>query len=162
MSPIVPSKHCPGCNRDLPRTWAYFSDSNSSFDGFNTYCKDCANSKSKDWRERNPDKWNEINRRNSKQWRSDNPQRVCELKRTYRARKRNAGGNHTAEDVNRIYEFQQGYCWWCGKPLNGKYHVDHRIPLSRGGSDKASNLVCACAKCNLSKSDKMPWEWKGH
>jgi 5-methylcytosine-specific restriction endonuclease McrA len=46
-------------------------------------------------------------------------------------------------------------CWYCdvkvgrsGQPM----HRDHRIPVSRGGTDDLDNLVIACAKCNLSKS----------
>ncbi len=50
-------------------------------------------------------------------------------------------------------------------------HVDHFIPLSRwgglpssergAGPDHLSNLVGACAACNLSKGAKLPSEWRG-
>jgi 5-methylcytosine-specific restriction endonuclease McrA len=30
-------------------------------------------------------------------------------------------------------------------------HVDHIIPVSRSGTDEISNLVTACADCNLGK-----------
>ena len=32
-------------------------------------------------------------------------------------------------------------------------HVDHIEPKSRGGSDHADNLIIACQKCNLMKSN---------
>lgn len=46
-------------------------------------------------------------------------------------------------------------CRYCGAIAD---HIDHVYPKSRGGSNEPSNLVCACAHCNLSKSDKTPGE----
>jgi len=50
-------------------------------------------------------------------------------------------------------------CYLCGKliPL-GKRHVDHVVPLAKGGLHTANNLAIACAACNLSKRAKMPDE----
>jgi 5-methylcytosine-specific restriction endonuclease McrA len=61
------------------------------------------------------------------------------------------------------------YCSWC-KPRNGStrewrntrarvlardgwicHHVDHRVPVLFGGTDDESNLLAACANCNLAK-----------
>lgn len=33
-------------------------------------------------------------------------------------------------------------------------HIDHVIPLSRGGNNEESNLQLLCAACNLKKADK--------
>jgi 5-methylcytosine-specific restriction endonuclease McrA len=38
-------------------------------------------------------------------------------------------------------------------------HLDHVVPLSRGGTDTESNIVPACASCNLSKGAKTLAEW---
>lgn len=40
--------------------------------------------------------------------------------------------------------------------LKGRRHVDHRTPLSKGGEHIASNLVIACATCNLQKGRLLP------
>lgn len=40
-------------------------------------------------------------------------------------------------------------------------HLDHVEPLSRGGEDVESNIVPACAPCNLSKGAKTLAEWAG-
>lgn len=32
------------------------------------------------------------------------------------------------------------------------FHFDHRIPFSQGGSSDETNIVLACADCNLRKS----------
>jgi 5-methylcytosine-specific restriction endonuclease McrA len=51
-------------------------------------------------------------------------------------------------------------CHWCENLFSpNECHVDHVIPLSRGGSHCISNLVIACAKCNMQKNSKMPDEW---
>ena len=51
-------------------------------------------------------------------------------------------------------------CYWCGfRVAMGKRHVDHIIPLVRGGSHSPANLCCSCAPCNLSKGAKLPEEF---
>jgi 5-methylcytosine-specific restriction endonuclease McrA len=40
-----------------------------------------------------------------------------------------------------------------------KFHVDHKTPLSRGGSNWPSNIVCACAECNMKKNAKTAEEF---
>ena len=32
------------------------------------------------------------------------------------------------------------------------WHMDHVIPISKGGPDTADNVVAACASCNTSKA----------
>jgi 5-methylcytosine-specific restriction endonuclease McrA len=50
-------------------------------------------------------------------------------------------------------------CAYCGRsrPLE----VEHMIPLSRGGSHAAHNVVPACRECNARKGQKTPCEWRG-
>jgi len=50
-------------------------------------------------------------------------------------------------------------CHWCGDPVDDNYHLDHVIPVSRGGKSSLDNLVISCPACNLSKGDKLPSEW---
>jgi HNH endonuclease len=45
-------------------------------------------------------------------------------------------------------------CEYCLAPeeLSGKeFHVEHIVPLARGGPDALNNLALACFRCNLSK-----------
>lgn len=91
----------------------------------------------------------------------NHPDVISANKSRRRARELNAEGSHSASDVRLQYKSQYGKCWWCGKRLNGQYHVDHVQPLSRGGSNWPNNIVCACRKCNQSKKDKTPIEWCG-
>ena len=51
-------------------------------------------------------------------------------------------------------------CYWCESKINKKdYHIDHFVPLSKGGSHTISNLVIACPKCNLKKNAKDPYQF---
>ncbi len=48
-------------------------------------------------------------------------------------------------------------CYLCGKPTRkGERHVDHVMPLARGGLHAPENLTVLCAPCNLRKSVKLP------
>lgn len=50
-------------------------------------------------------------------------------------------------------------CRYCGRsPLQHeavKLHIDHLIPISQGGTNDPTNLVTACAECNLGKHDVL-------
>ena len=84
-----------------------------------------------------------------------------EAKRRRRAKRLGAEGTHNTSDIVLQYKSQKGKCWHCGKELEGKFEVDHLIPLDKGGSDWPSNLVCSCQRCNRSKSNKLLSEWNG-
>lgn len=47
-------------------------------------------------------------------------------------------------------------CAYCNFPAA---HLDHVHPLSKGGADRESNILPACAACNLSKGAKTLAEW---
>lgn len=96
-----------------------------------------------------------------KAWKKANPERAKIRSHSYKSRKLAAPGTFTAEDIQKHYQSQNGNCWWCGKPVGENYHIEHRIPLSRGGTNAADNICISCPECNWSKSDKMPWEWNG-
>ncbi len=76
----------------------------------------------------------------------------------YYARKRAAKGSHTLNQWLFRIAFYGWRCAYCDVPLTPKtLQKDHRIPVSRGGSEWASNLVPACKHCNVSKGNrKMP------
>lgn len=50
-----------------------------------------------------------------------------------------------------ILKRDQHTCAYCGEDAN---EVDHVIPVAHGGTDDEWNLVAACRRCNLKKSDK--------
>lgn len=60
-----------------------------------------------------------------------------------------------------IKEAWNNRCAYCGKPpIDDKsLTIDHVRPRSKGGEDKTSNVIPACAECNQSKSSRDWMEW---
>ena len=73
-----------------------------------------------------------------------------------RARVRGAEGTFTRDDIERLYTLQKGRCVFCLEPLGEDFHVDHYLPLARGGANARSNLRLLHEACNLAKSAKHP------
>jgi 5-methylcytosine-specific restriction endonuclease McrA len=78
--------------------------------------------------------------------------------RKRRAIKLKAPGSHTADDVAALFKQQEATCL-CGADLNLGYHIDHIMPLARGGSDGPENLQLLCPPCNVKKGSKTMLEW---
>lgn len=93
----------------------------------------------------------EANRR----WRQENPDAARAITRRAKAARKGATGSFTVADIDRLKLAQKGKCCYCRKPLL-KYHIDHIIPVSKGGSNYPSNLQLLCPPCNQSKKDKLP------
>jgi hypothetical protein len=56
-----------------------------------------------------------------------------------------------------VVKAAQTNCVYCSKTLNGTSHVDHIRPVKDGGSGEITNLVEACADCNLEKNGQEFW-----
>lgn len=76
-----------------------------------------------------------------------------------RAREVGAEGKFTKAEVKALFERQRGKCAYCSKSIRDGYHVDHIVPLARGGSNWITNISLACAKCNTSKGAADPIEF---
>ena len=48
-------------------------------------------------------------------------------------------------------------CAYCGSEEN--LTLDHITPRSKGGSDRVTNVLCACKECNNSKGHQMWSDW---
>lgn len=84
-------------------------------------------------------------------------------KHNRRAAKLNNGGKHTGAEILELFDLQSGKCPYCKTKLHktkrNSFHVDHVMPLSKGGSNEIENLQLLCPTCNLSKHDKLPEEF---
>ncbi len=67
--------------------------------------------------------------------------------------------NYTVEDIIEKLKEQNYLCYYCGDSLESNYHVDHMIPLSRGGSNGRDNICISCPTCNLRKNRKTAEEF---
>lgn len=70
----------------------------------------------------------------------------------------------SAQERRQIAEDNSFRCHYCGDEgsrygdASGEsWHIDHKHPISKGGSNDRSNLTLACRSCNLAKSD-IPYE----
>ena len=73
-----------------------------------------------------------------------------------RAKRRAAGGTHTAGDIETLLVLQRGKCATCREKVKGRFQVDHIMPLKLGGSNGKENLQILCPQCNKSKHAKHP------
>lgn len=63
----------------------------------------------------------------------------------------------TKEERIKIYRKTKGRCYLCGEFVDfNSYEIEHKVPLSKGGTNNLSNLFCSCHICNLIKHDIYP------
>ncbi len=89
-------------------------------------------------------------------WQRENPDKVRARTHRRRARRLNAPGTHTAQQIKDLLQKQSFRCAYCRKSIKSGYHVDHIIPLSRGGGNGVTNIQILCPHCNCSKNAKDP------
>lgn len=83
--------------------------------------------------------------------------------RKHRGRCRRFGGKYDPAVTFKAVSGRDGMrCQWCkrkvkrtGVAVDGQAHLDHVIPLSRGGDHTMGNVVLSCRKCNCKKSAKV-------
>jgi 5-methylcytosine-specific restriction endonuclease McrA len=76
----------------------------------------------------------------------------------YRARRRNASGVFTGLEWAALLESYGHRCGYCG--ASGQLQADHRIPLSRGGTNSIANIIPACGPCNQRKQADTETEYR--
>ena len=184
MITIDNQKQCGKCKEWMPATNEFFFKNKKSKLGLDWHCKSCSKRNSKKWWVENPGKSKEYGRKRAeknperereyaRRWRKNNPEQSREKSRKWRknnleksmasdqrrrARKSNAVGTSSAEQIKARFQYHENRCYYCGDNESG-LHIEHRIPLSRGGSNWPANLVPACPSCNLSKNTKTEKEF---
>jgi len=70
--------------------------------------------------------------------------------------KRNQNGVYKVlkKEIDRMYNQP---CSFCGSSDN--IHIDHVVPISRGGRHSVGNIQPLCSACNLQKHNKYMIEW---
>ena len=150
-------KTCYRCKAE--KSESCFRKRSASKDGLSSSCKDCLRL----WEVKNKAK-----RASQKaRWRKDNPEKCAAYvwkweksnrlaSRAYKERR-----NERRLDPKLIkdkFEYHGNCCIYCGS--TERLEVEHRKPLSRGGSGLLSNIAPACAKCNRRKGKKTEREFK--
>ena len=72
----------------------------------------------------------------------------------------NADGTITKHSLDTLLQIQNNQCFYCKKDLSlltdREVHLDHYIPLSKGGAHSITNVVWSCSSCNLQKNASIP------
>lgn len=60
-----------------------------------------------------------------------------------------------------VFEASEGRCHYCGTALtlDGRWHIEHKMPRALFGGSEQDNLAAACAPCNHAKRDKTDLEF---
>ncbi len=153
------TKRCGSCDERMPATTDFFHRKNTAKDGLRSDCKECRCKKKRE--SKSTATYNAEYRRKryaaNPKWRDvyDNTPYV----RNWRASLRQATGRHTSSEVQQMYRDQGGLCAYCDAQLEGRFDVDHMVPLSRGGSNDWENLAVACPPCNRGKHTRTAEEF---
>lgn len=73
-----------------------------------------------------------------------------------KARRLNASGTASPEQLQARWEFYGGRCYVCSRSAEA---FDHVKPLAKGGSLWPANLRPICKSCNSRKRDKWPFQY---
>lgn len=91
-----------------------------------------------------------------KKWKEKHKEEVRLHRATRRARLKNAKTERIYK--KKIKNWESRICGICEALIEGDYHIDHIVPLSRGGKHATSNLQLAHPFCNRSKFTKLTEE----
>jgi hypothetical protein len=122
---------------------------------------------SRNWAKRNRTTMREYN----KWYRETFPHKGAERARRRRAKKSNNG--YTVYTEQEVLELHGISCHICNLPIDltaprstskpgweKGLHIDHLIPIAKGGPDTLENVRPAHGLCNISKGDKMPEDFE--
>lgn len=91
----------------------------------------------------------------------ERPETHRTAKRNYKARKKRAQGSFSPVQWLAKCSYWGWTCYLCHAPLTpSTVHAEHRIPLSRGGTNWIANIAPSCVPCNLSKNNKTEAEYR--
>ena len=170
-------KECSRC-KELKQLNEYRKD-NSKWDGLHGFCKVCNSKIDHNTYAKNPkrkyekvlayqkrtgliSKYKPYNPKYYSSEKSREKKRERDLKR--RILKKNADTHakityDVIESIRKKYNYK---CAYCGCDCSEVYHIDHKIPLSKGGGNDIDNLALSCPKCNWSKKAKTDEEFIGY
>lgn len=167
------SRDCRSCNRLAKKKYINPKKEQERHKVYREANKGKIAASDKEYRKKNVERrkaynnrWNADHREQARATEKAYKQRRPEVRQGIKARRRAAEGSHTTTDLEAIRAAQTDKrgrlrCWYCGKPVKGSAHLEHKIPLSRGGTNWPSNLCYACEACNLHKSKRTHTEFSG-
>lgn len=83
-----------------------------------------------------------------RKYRASHPEKVAEWGQSRRSANI---GRVKRGTVARLLESQGRACGYCGAEIP-PYHLDHKLPVCRGGTNAPENLHLTCPRCNMRKA----------
>ncbi len=65
-------------------------------------------------------------------------------------------GTITMEYLSKLLTIQNNKCYYCSIELDDSKHLDHYVPIAKGGLHSISNVVWSCPSCNFKKHATLP------
>jgi 5-methylcytosine-specific restriction endonuclease McrA len=126
--------------------------------------KQARQKESKKYRELNLETVRERNRINNKKYLQTPKGKEQIYKTNVRRRSYEFNVEFTPHQRKEILSRDKWTCQCCGIKVHDekvnnktKAHIDHIIPISKGGHSEPFNLQVLCRTCNLTKSNKSTW-----
>lgn len=173
-------KTCFTCKQTKPVS--DFNKRASRKDGYDSYCRQCANQKKRQYNAEHKELVSEMNRRSylknpqifkdaAKRWKQGNRDKAYIQSRQYLAKNKGLANHYAgrrrakvrqsgvfqirAKFLKKLYE---SVCIYCGG--SEFIEADHVFPISKGGVHSEGNLVPSCRSCNRAKHDDFLMEWR--
>lgn len=145
---MTETRKCNVCGETKPLTREFYGHvgrkNAAGINPFRLTCRACMRAKYKAKREANIDEW-----------------RARELARSQKYYASKDGFIPSANLINTLWGEQSGACYLCTAPLDPNHiNVDHKTPVSQGGSNRKTNLGLACATCNKEKHGKTVEQYR--
>lgn len=137
-----------GYDKEYARRWRALNKDKVA--EYNRRRRECRRQYKRRWREQNPD----ASRSYLQRWFETNPGKRNEYRAAYEARKKRATVKLTPEQRRLISAFYAA-ARMMTQNTGVRHHVDHIIPLSKGGKHHPSNLQVLTAEQNQRKSAKV-------
>ena len=147
QSASIMNRTCKLCGNSKPLTTEYFGRTKTSF---RFQCRVCLNARNARWQKANKDK-------------------VLANTKRRQALVANASGDVKAkgstveltnEQLDFLFQKTNGVCVYCLKQISKETaQPDHKIPISRGGTNHLSNFTLICKICNRDKHNKTVEEY---
>ena len=141
---MVKTKVCIKCG--VEKLLTEFCKRTDSPDGYHRYCRTCNKAEHAAYHEKNRTRELKRMAKYNKSPKSKAAHKANKIKRR-------AAGELTTETMETVRQASNGICPYCGKRIE-EGHIDHIIPISKGGTSSPDNLAWVCASCNLSKSNR--------
>lgn len=181
------TKHCARCGIWKPLSEFQRATSEAGQHGRQAYCRTCGYEKNKEWRAQHPEGRKAIARRNyakhaeryraekrnltaeqrvkknndAKAYRQRNKDKVRWWNKLRLHRQRGAGVMPDRWHFGWLLCHQDARCAYCGTLFAQEgFEIDHKTPLSRGGTNDEDNLQLVCATCNMKKGRKTDAEYR--